>query len=292
MFVLIIEMSSWFRAGVMIMAPETIVTLYKSGLSMAKVGKLVGVSVSNVKSILDSMGVQARTLKEAHKICDMEETIFDDIDSQQKAYWLGFLYADGYVSAPTKHNSGKVGISLSSKDRDHLEKLKTFLSYSGNIKEYSVSGEYKIGSKYSRILISSDRLYSSLTAKGCLPHKTNTLKPPMIRQNLIRHFLRGYIDVDGSWSKSNKDRIGFSLSICGTKEMLEWIKDYLMARTKLYQKYSHRGSDVNQYTLVVTGTTLVLRIMEHLYTDATIYLERKYGRYLEALDNVCNKRGS
>ena len=50
--------------------------------------------------------------------------IFETIDTEEKAYWLGFMYADGYIGA----SRYSVGINLSLKDIDHLKK---FCKYMG-----------------------------------------------------------------------------------------------------------------------------------------------------------------
>lgn len=50
------------------------------------------------------------------------ENIFSIIDNEEKAYWLGFLYADGYLT-----DQGLFGCALQEKDKAHLNKFLTFL---------------------------------------------------------------------------------------------------------------------------------------------------------------------
>jgi hypothetical protein len=58
------------------------------------------------------------------------EDYFEKIDSCEKAYWLGLLFADGYVRKRKQFNGkhkqgGIVGISLKNGDEYLLEKLIT-----------------------------------------------------------------------------------------------------------------------------------------------------------------------
>ena len=57
----------------------------------------------------------------------LDEKYFDKIDSQNKAYILGFIYADGSI------NKGCLNITLSNKDVEILEFIKDELKYSGKI---------------------------------------------------------------------------------------------------------------------------------------------------------------
>ena len=66
-----------------------------------------------------------------------DEHSFDVIDTEEKAYWLGFLYADGNVS----NTKNEVGITLQSSDIKHLYKFKTFLK-SSKIPTLNVSEKY------------------------------------------------------------------------------------------------------------------------------------------------------
>ena len=49
--------------------------------------------------------------------------IFDEINSPEKAYWLGFIVADGYLN----DDKNMLRIKLGNKDKSHLEKFIKFL---------------------------------------------------------------------------------------------------------------------------------------------------------------------
>ena len=54
--------------------------------------------------------------------CRIDETVFDTIDTEEKAYWLGFLYADGNINS----KEYKLEINLCANDWQHLKKFQDF----------------------------------------------------------------------------------------------------------------------------------------------------------------------
>lgn len=67
----------------------------------------------------------------------LNKSYFASIDSEEKAYWLGFLMADGCVYKGSSKNSYRLQINLSFNDRDCLEKLNE-----------SIESDYDIKDKY------------------------------------------------------------------------------------------------------------------------------------------------
>lgn len=72
--------------------------LYNSGLSTVKIGKMFGKHYSTVRNILINNGVKLRSNKINSRKYTINENYFKNIDTEEKAYWLGFIYADGYIS--------------------------------------------------------------------------------------------------------------------------------------------------------------------------------------------------
>lgn len=109
------------------------------------------------------------------------------------------MYSDGYISKATYTN--KFGISVAEKDREWLEKFRTFLGYNGNIGTYQVNESgYKPGVKYVRLLIGNNKIVEDLIKLGVIEHKSKLLSSiPNIPY--IDDFIRGYIDGDGSLRK-------------------------------------------------------------------------------------------
>ena len=89
-------------------------------------------SIKSPKTIYDI--VKRKGIKKiANKKYDVNENYFSSIEGEERAYWLGFLYADGYVRI--KGKSGQLTLKLSSKDRDHIVLFNKCLESNYPIKE-------------------------------------------------------------------------------------------------------------------------------------------------------------
>ena len=133
--------------------------------------------------------------------------IFETIDTEEKAYWLGFLYADGYIS---KYN--QIEVSLSPEDKEHLIKLKLFVNTNTNI----IEDEHRC-----RLLFCSKEMVADLAKLGCVNNKSLILTFPTEEQvpnTFLRHFLRGYVDGDGCLCCTDKTQ---QFSITSTQAFFE-----------------------------------------------------------------------
>lgn len=198
------------------------------------------------------------------------------------------MYADGYLSDTTPY-SKYVGITLSSKDREHLEKFNSSINSNYQIRDYEVVKGYKIGSPYSRIIITSEKMYQDLILQGCVPHKTNGIKPPLIGFDFDRHFIRGYLDGDGSISRCLKKgkftkfpKYEYQIKILGTIEILDYIKDFIENNNvATIRHYFQRKPNQKVHSLEFGGNKQVKKFLDIIYANATVYLSRKYDRYLD-----------
>lgn len=243
---------------------KIIIQDYQEGLSLAAVGRKWHCDPSTVKNILKAYNVSTRNRSEARRQFlhyTLNEDIFDKIDIPEKAYWLGVMYSDGYISK-TKYTN-KFGISVSLKDKEWLEKYKTFLNYSGEVKIYeTVEGSYKAGVQYARLLIGNNKIVDDLEKWGVVEHKSKVLKT-LPKIDFLDDFIRGYIDGDGSL---RKDYPCFQIS--GTQEFLLSIAKYLKIDYRLYP-------DKTIYTLRY-NTKESEDLEKRLYSNAKVYLQRKY----------------
>lgn len=267
-----------------------IIEEYKNGISpykmIEKIPELKGKRPSVIYGILKRLNVQTGKkiiVTDEQKIKRRKYTVDDNyfnvIDTEEKAYWLGFLYADGYIVS----GSDKIGISLGIADKGHLLKFKQAISSTYPINDYKVKSGYKPGALYSRILITSKQIKNDLINLGVVKNKTLILKfPTTIPNYLIRHFIRGYFDGDGSLTYGSKQICGnsnYSIKFVGTKEMIEGIKRYFNLSIKEEQRYPDKN--LNNYSLTIGGNIQVTKILDHLYENSKVFLDRKYKRYTE-----------
>lgn len=229
--------------------------------------------------------------KETH----YEKDFFKEIDTEEKAYWLGFIYADGYVSVSEKDRRYEFGIELSMKDSSHLEKLNK--SINGNAKITSRSRtidfkKYKSHTKMSSIRFYCKDITYDLISHGVVPNKTKILEfPKNLKKDLLRHFVRGFIDGDGYISFNErkygyKTRIGF---VCESekfaKSMIEECKEYLSLGS---MKITHeKNRSISNFD--TSNQAQVYEFANFLYKDATIYLDRKYNVYLQMIKYLESK---
>ena len=209
------------------------------------------------------------TIINKHNSLKFDNTIFDNINTSQKAYWLGFLYADGYISNGEKTNNIELSLKLS--DKDHLEKYKKFLKAENKVKTDHFRCRFTISNKYLR-----DKLVSI----GCTNNKSLILKFPNIKifksPKLIKDFIRGYVDGDGCLCIVKG--IYPQLSILGTKEFLTELQKYLPLDKHNKLKLNDYKSSSNTYVLTFNGNTAI-KVSEYLYKKSKIKLLRKYLKY-------------
>ena len=201
---------------------------------------------------------------------------FETIDTEEKAYWLGFILADGYLN-----NQGVVGIELSVEDEIHLHKFKTSIKSEAPIKTYNKNSTFGKQTNC-RFQIANEILYFSLLDLGITRNKTNDGKIPNVSKPLLKHLIRGYFDGNGSISISELKRSeGYRckhISFCGTKEILESIQqesgfDWTWSK--------RRDNGTNNYQISVGRVQDLKQFLDYMYTDSTVYLDRKHEKYLK-----------
>lgn len=256
--------------------PLSIVDEYLAGDSTVKLSQRYNIHYSSIRNFLIKNGVKLRSNRDNSRRYAVDHGIFSVIDTEEKAYWLGFLYADGYVSSV---GGKKVGLSLSTTDMKHLEKFKAFIGAENPICVYHSSG-YGNG-EYGRIIIASDKMYDDLVGHGVLEHKSNILEfPTWLNDDLKRHFLRGYIDGDGCITKNGNS---YAVKICGTHDFHNGVIEYLKeAGVFKYGRTEKRRSNCEVLSLNMFGET-AYGVIKLLYTDEHIALDRKYDVATSAL---------
>lgn len=193
---------------------------------------------------------------------------FDTIDTEEKAYWAGFIAADGNI----RNDFHKMRIELNIKDKEHLEEFKRNINGDMPIKE---SIRYKNHSCY--IDLNSVQICKSLNKIGITPNKSLTLKVDFnqIPTSLIHHFIRGYFDGDGSLCHTIQDgKIRWQISFIGTQDTLSYF-------LSCFNKNHVLSTCGNNFRFNFSRFIDVKEILNYIYQDCHIYLERKYEKYKE-----------
>ena len=207
----------------------------------------------------------------------IDERYFENIDNEHKAYWLGFLMADGNVYK----NSVRVGLSIV--DYDHLVKLKKSLNATYLVTKYKSNNKYEMCNLY----VTSKDMVSDLSKLGCVPNKTFKIETPKLSSELMRHFYRGYIDGDGclaSYNRSGRNRQ--LVSLVGRKKFLEDFKIWLQEELDMHIKSNILKCNHSKvFKFATENRNLVKQIVELLYDQSNIYLDRKYYKYMRIINN-------
>jgi len=203
---------------------------------------------------LDTVGSDGGSL-------NVNEDYFNDIDCPEKAYWLGMLWADGYIAG------NKIGLGLI--DREHVESFRDAINSNHAISEDD--GLY-------RVQIRSDPMAYDLIELGFTGNKTfDASLPPLENSDLRRAFVRGMFDGDGHY-EAGRMRITSS-----SKKRLEKLSEWIPQGATVFD----RGDGA--YTLQ-TPTSLEFQLYSWLYdTDGgatNLKLQRKYDKWTEQMLSI------
>lgn len=214
------------------------------------------------------------------------KSFFNNIDTEHKAYWLGFIYADGSIGKTdkTQTTENRLSINISAKDIELLYKFAESINYNNpKIQVYKPNESTYGTNDMCRIYLNSVELVNDLKNHGIKPNKTiNGVSFPFesMHQDLYKHFIRGFFDGDGCISIHSREN-SFGFSIIGEKDILLSVQQILMSKCNLNKTkltdYPHKSFEI--YDLRYGGRLQVQRIFNYLYSDATIYLERKYNKF-------------
>jgi len=203
------------------------------------------------------------------------ENYFENINTEEKAYWLGFIAADGCISfKPKKHY--RLAIILSQKDQKHLEKFKQHIN-----SNQPILSKRRNQFKQCNLTINGQKITSDLISHGVIPNKTKYFRfPKTIPNNLYNHFIRGYFDGDGSFHINRENQV--SINICGSHNFIKELMNIFSSLPKINK--TKIFFDKNFAVLKFGGNKKVSIIYHYLYQNATIFLGRKKDKVAKILE--------
>lgn len=250
---------------------------YKSK-SYDEIGKVLGRSKSAVQSRCRKFGLMKGHRSYKKKF---NSDYFASINTEEKAYWLGFISADGCISKSKDRDSYHFKITLQRSDADFLRKFIVAIDGEFDVR-FGTASITTDGVKrcYETCEVAfRDQTFAHHLLKYITPNKTEYLRiPNEIPNNLIRHFIRGFADGDGCFY-CNPNKRDKSFEIVGKcYEMLDDIRS-VFENNGIYSKIfvKRRGN----WKLMVLRLEDLIKLNAFLYNDATIYLERKYDKSQE-----------
>lgn len=242
---------------------QEILEEFKKNPNYLSVSKKFSLSPTTIKKIVNKNDLYSDIGVYGNKQHNVDEDYFKVIDTEEKAYWLGFIAADGCVYECG--NSKRFQINLSTVDLEHLKKLKESLKT-----DYEIT--FSRNDEICTLTICNKNFSENLIKQNIIPRKSLVFEPPEIREDLIHHFIRGYFDGDGC-IYYYEDRNSFEFSIVGGQTFADYANEKIEAKTNIYIKQD------KYYYVRCTKKEEIYNIYKYLYEDATIYLERKYNKF-------------
>lgn len=270
---------------------KEIVKLYKEGMSGPKVAEKYNLSPSMVRKYILKAGDDMRGAEEAHRKYAINEDFFDVIDTQEKAYFLGFIYADGHNCIEGNY----IKVEVHQKDIDILHKLVKLIYIDNPSDRITMVNKFKSKDGVEKEInhcyftINSKYICGVLERLGCSQQKslTATFPESLTDPELQRHFIRGYYDGDGgTWVPPEDGKAGASCKIMGTFECCESFNKIILEQSGLKFGDPYRqpaNVNINIYTINKSGNRVVAQFLDWLYKNSTIYLDRKFENYQRLL---------
>lgn len=237
---------------------ESAVELYAEGASSAKLGSMFGVSGAAILQMLRGRGITPRNARECHRTCELDETVFDSI-TRESAYWIGVLFADGYMNPSSK----ALEFRIQARDRAHVEKLQAFLKSTHAVRTNKKGTSVGLS-------IRSPKLYDVLGGYGVVTRKSLTASvSPVLAHNV--DFWRGVIDGDGCLKNYGKcPRVHLIGSEATIQQFATFCAPYLDGYPLKIRICKH--SPIWNAMMHGNASMTMMRV---LYEDAPVYLDRK-----------------
>jgi transposase-like protein/intein-encoded DNA endonuclease-like protein len=205
------------------------------------------------------------------------EDFFDNIDSEKKAYYLGWIMADGNVSIYNNQYSLKLHIGFQDKHiiDDFLKDIKA--TYIPKEKESILNTTGKKHKSY-YVSLTSKHMIESLISLGVIPNKTGKEFIPNIPKRFLKDFLRGFFDGDGITSIGEKNKIGFVSSKYMIIQILELLKWNLSIQPHHTTPYI--------YYFLTSSKDKIKDLYNYMYKDANVFIKRKHDRFKFIMENT------
>lgn len=270
---------------------DAIFAAYQAGDTLRTIAKRYRHSRSTIRAALAKASIAIRPHTETSQRYNIAADTFSRIDTHEKAYWLGFLYADGNVYLGSANEAKHVvQLCLSAKDAAHVERFRAFLK--SNHPLYWERQDTSV-----RFMANNQELVRDLMALGCVPRKSLTLQFPteeQVPRQYRSSFILGYADGDGSICRT---RAKWHWEIVGTRAFNTAVQDELvqmagLSRTKL--SVEKRSPNLSLCYLVYGGGIIPTenpRALHHLpalyaylYLNSPVWLPRKRARFEDYLN--------
>jgi len=199
---------------------------------------------------------------------------FDNKNTKEFAYFLGFFYADG---SNNEHN-GHLTISLKENDKEILEQFSSLFFGNRPVYVYNAKCQTNNSVRIASLTVVNKSLSKIMLDCGAMQCKTFKIRfPYWLDKSLYKHFIRGYFDGDGSCMKCGRE---YRLSIASNWEFNHQLQNIIFKETGLKFGIIRQGKISILYK---GGNNNTRKFLDWIYDNAPICLKRKHDRYKELL---------
>ena len=245
--------------------------LYRAGMSIEKLNKLLRVDRSAISKFLKREGVDVKPSR------NMIDINFFKKETPQMFWLLGIIAADGHING--KH---QWSISQSGEDGFKLIKyIKTLIGHTNDIYQYIP----KKGKQVHTITIRSKDMVEDLSRWNINAEKTKSFTLPNFNtDDDFKNFLRGYLDGDGSIGVYNngKDIHYLNISLVGNSNFINQCIERVpfKPKTSLISAVSHPMLSANW-----SGQKGV-QFGNWLFSDSEVYKNYKQNIFQDYINNT------
>jgi hypothetical protein len=191
---------------------------------------------------------------------------FKAINTDEKAYWLGFLAADGAIFCNDRQYS--ITLDLQPRDLHWLERFRDSIAPGAKITRH--------GTRSCSVSIGSKEMYSDLLALGIGPRKSNTLEWPRLPEAFVMTFLLGYFDGDGSFTR-RKDRDAWQWVLLGTNPFLCVARDLIQRHAQVTLREpvrAHKGNSPHLFRINASHERAI--VIDRILNASGLGMPRKH----------------
>lgn len=224
--------------------------------------------------------------RKKYVFCD---NFFEDIDSETKAYWFGFVLADGCVLLDCR--SPGLVINLQHGDKSHLELFLEDICSNHSIRLRHNKSRNSVSVS---LAIRSAKIANDLASHGCIPRKTwNPTRITGVADHLFVHFARGYFDGNGTigfYTRKTRKKADGSPCIepnwaCfGSETILSFLKDGLSSILHIPTNNIRRRKGC--YILDTTCLDNICSLFESFYSTGNPCLHRKFIKWQAGISSL------
>jgi len=209
----------------------------------------------------------------------LNERFFERINSEESAYILGLLYADGSIN----DNRHTIRIELQARDIDILEKICKSMSLYR--KPRLIKSKHPRRQDTVRLDCYSKKVKEDLINLGCNIRKTFTICLPIehVSKKYMPHFIRGYFDGDGSIYISNRNKRQFQVSICSNINFIHDLQCFIESELGITGYIKPLN---NSAVWSIGGVNDITKFLGYIYKNGSIFLNRKYQSYQKLLESI------